>query len=293
MSRPLPPDALGPSSDSGPSSRLAAPDPPSASPLRQQPAHEQPAREELPTMGLLEHLEELRVRLLRAVVVLFVAFLVCWPLSKQIYQFLAQPIYAHLPEGSKLAFLGITDPFMIYVKVAALAAVFLASPFILWQLWSFVAPGLYRREKLLAGPFIVCGSLLFLAGGAFAYYVAFPFAIAVLLEMGEDFDATITVTKYLSFLMSVILGLGLMFELPTVIFFLSRLGIVTPRFLLRHFRWAVLIIFVAAALITPTPDVVNLCIFALPTLALYLLGIGVAAVFGPGDRGQPVEPNAE
>lgn len=243
-------------------------------------------------MGLLDHLEELRQRLIRAVVALFVAFLVCWPLADRIYAFLARPIYAHLPEDTKLAFLGVSDPFMIYVKVAFLAAIFLASPVVLWQLWSFVAPGLYRRERRLAAPFIVCGSLLFLGGGAFAYYVAFPFAVEFLLGMGEQFEPTITVTSYLSFLMTVILGLGLMFELPTVIFFLARLGIVTPRFLLRHFRWAVLIIFVVSALITPTPDVVNLLLFALPTLALYLLGIAVAALFGPGDRGPRVDAEA-
>ena len=244
-------------------------------------------------MGLLDHLEELRQRLIRSVVALLLAFFVCWPFSDRIYDFLAQPIYAHLPEGTKLAFLGVTDPFMIKVKVAALASVFLASPWVLWQVWSFVAPGLYRRERRLAGPFIVFGSLLFLAGGAFAYYVAFPFAVEFLLGMGEEFQPTITVTSYLSFLMTVILGLGLMFELPTVIFFLARLGVVTPAFLMQHFRWAVLIIFVVAAVITPTPDVVNLCIFALPTIGLYLVGVGVAALFGPGDRGARVDGGGE
>ncbi|MEM6793483.1 MAG: twin-arginine translocase subunit TatC [Acidobacteriota bacterium] len=242
--------------------------------------------EALPTMGLLDHLEELRVRLLRSVLVLFGAFLLCWPLKEHIYAFLAAPIHELLPEGTKLNFLGPTDPFTIYVKVSALAAVFAASPFILYQGWSFVAPGLYRRERRLAAPFILCGSLLFVGGGAFAYYVAFPFAVAFLLGLGEQFQPTITVTHYLSFLMTVILGLGLMFELPTVIFFLSRLGLVTPAFLLRHFRWAVLLIFTAAAVITPTPDVINLCLFAVPALVLYLVGIGVAALFGPGDRGE-------
>lgn len=236
--------------------------------------------EELPTMGLLEHLEELRDRLLRCLLGFTVAFFICWTYSGPIYEFLAQPIYRFLPEGDELVFLGVTDPFIIYVKVAALAAVFASSPLILWQLWGFVSPGLYRRERLLAGPFVVFGSLLFLAGGAFAYYVAFPFAVEFLLGMGERFRPTITVDKYLSFLMTVVLGLGLMFELPTVIFFLSRLGIVTPGFLLRHFRWAVLLIFIAAAIITPTPDVVNLMIFAVPTIGLYLLGIAVAALFG-------------
>lgn len=237
--------------------------------------------EELGSMGLLEHLEELRSRLVRAILAFAIAFFACWAYSSEIYQFLSRPIFRFLPPGTKLAFLGVTEPFMVYMKVAALAAVFVASPFILYQFWGFIAPGLYRRERLLAGPFIVCGSLLFLAGGAFAYYIAFPLAVEFLINVGKDFQPTITVDSYLSFLMTVILGLGVMFELPTVIFFLSRLGIVTPRFLMRHFRWAVLLIFVLSAIITPTPDVVNMCVFALPTLALYLVGVGVSALFGP------------
>ncbi|MEM1178382.1 MAG: twin-arginine translocase subunit TatC [Acidobacteriota bacterium] len=252
------------------------------------PSAAEPGGEELQTMGLLEHLEELRHRLVRAVAALFIGFLVCWPNAEAIYDFLAQPIYRFLPDDTKLAFLGVTDPFMIYVKVAALAAVFLTSPYVLYQGWSFVAPGLYRQERRLAAPFIIAGSLLFIAGGAFAYYIAFPFAVEFLLGMGQQFQPTITVTSYLSFLMTVILGLGLMFELPTVIFFLSRLGLVTPAFLLRHFRWAVLLIFTASAIITPTPDVVNLCLFAVPTIVLYLVGIGVSALFGPGGRGEKV-----
>lgn len=243
-------------------------------------------QDDLPRMGLLDHLDELRRRLVRALLAFMVTFLVCYAFSEQIYAFLAQPIYRHLPlaaDGTpaKLVFLGITDPFILYIKVAALAGIFLGSPLILYQVWAFVAPGLYKREKRLAVPFIFFGSLLFLAGGAFGYYIAFPFAVEFLLGVGEQFQPTITVTSYLSFLMTVILGLGVMFEMPTIIFLLSRLGVVTPRFLLRHFRWAVLIIFLIAAIITPTPDVVNLCIFALPTLALYLVGVGVAWVFTP------------
>ncbi len=240
--------------------------------------------DELPRMGLLDHLDELRKRLVRALAGFVVTFLVCYGFSEQIYSFLARPIYRFLPEGTRLAFLGITDPFILYIKVAALAGLFLGSPFIFYQLWAFVAPGLYRTEKRLAIPFITVGSLLFLGGGAFGYYVAFPFAVEFLLSVGSQFEPTITVTSYLSFLMTVILGLGVMFEMPTLIFLLSKLGVVTPRFLLRHFRWAVLIIFVVAAIITPTPDVLNLCIFAVPTIALYLLGVAVAWIFGPGEK---------
>jgi sec-independent protein translocase protein TatC len=243
------------------------------------PARAPTGEEELARMGLFEHLEELRKRLVYSLVAFLAAFLGCWAFSGQIYDFLALPIYRLLEargEVPKLVFLGVTDPFLIYVKVAALVGTFLAAPVVLYQIWAFVSPGLYRREKRLAGPFILAGWVLFVAGGAFAYYVAFPFAVEFLLAMGDRFQASITVDRYLGFLMTVILGLGLMFELPTLIFLLSRLGVVTPRFLLRHFRWAVLIIFFVAAVVTPTPDVVNLLVFALPAILLYLLGIGVA-----------------
>jgi sec-independent protein translocase protein TatC len=162
--------------------------------------------------------------------------------------------------------------------LAALAALFLTSPLVLYQVWRFVAPGLYKREKLHALPFIIAGSLFFIGGGAFAYYVAFPFAVDFLLGMGEAFQPVITVERYFRFLLYVILGLGLMFELPIFIFLLAQMGVVTPGFLIRHFKWAVLLIFVAAAFVTPTPDVINLCIFALPTILLYLLGVGAAAL---------------
>ncbi len=241
-------------------------------------------QEGLPRMGLLDHLDELRRRLVRALIAFTATFLICFTFAEQIYAFLARPIESFLPEGTRLVFLGITDPFIIYIKVAALAGIFLASPLILYQVWAFVAPGLYKREKRVAIPFIFFGSLLFLGGGAFGYYIAFPFAVEFLLGVGKQFQPTITITNYLSFLMTVILGLGVMFEMPTIIFLLSRLGVVTPRFLLRHFRWAVLIIFLIAAIITPTPDVVNLCIFALPTLVLYLVGVGVAWLFAPGNK---------
>ena len=234
--------------------------------------------DDLPRMSLLEHLEELRVRIVRSLIAVTVAFGFCWFFVERIAEFLAQPIYDALPEGTRLTFLGVTDPFIIYVKVAALTALFIASPAVLYQAWRFVAPGLYQKERRRAFPFILAGTFFFVAGGAFAYYVAFPFAVDFLIGMGAAFQPMITVEKYFRFLLFVILGLGLMFELPIFIFLLAQMGVVTPRFLMRHFRWAVLLIFVAAALVTPTPDVVNLCLFALPTILLYLLGVGAAAL---------------
>lgn len=229
-------------------------------------------------MSLMEHLEELRFRLVRAVLALFVAFFPCWYFVDEIFAFLQRPILKLLPPGKKLAYLGITDPFILYFKVAALAAVFVASPFILYQFWRFVAPGLYKRERRYLLPFLFFGSLFFLAGGAFAYYVAFPLAAEFLLKIGGAFEPVITIERYFGFQMTIILGLGLMFELPIVIFVLATIGLVTPRFLMRNFRWAVVIIFVVAAIITPTSDVLNLCVFAVPAILLYLLGVGAAAL---------------
>jgi sec-independent protein translocase protein TatC len=239
-----------------------------------------PTEEELTRMSLLEHLEELRKRLLWAIVCLAVAFVPCWIWVREIFTFLEGPLHKIRPD-EKLVFLGLADPFLLYFKVASLAALFLATPFLLYQIWGFVAPGLYRKEKLYLAPFLLFGTLFFIGGGAFAYYVAFPMAADFLLKMGEGFEMQLTVERYFSFLLTMILGLGMMFELPIVILVLSALGVVTPVFLLRHFRWAVLIIFVVAAIITPTPDVVNLCIFALPALGLYLLGVAAAFLVTP------------
>ena len=238
----------------------------------------EPVSEELPKMSLMAHLEELRGAIVRSLIAVTIGFFACWFFAEEIFSFLARPIYRYLPEGSRLTFLGVTDPFILYIKVAALAALFLTAPFVLYQVWRFVAPGLYRNERLYAFPFVLAGTLFFLAGGLFAYYVAFPFALEFLLGMGDEFEPMITVERYFGFQLTVILGLGLMFQMPVLIFLLAQMGVVTPGFLMRHFRWAVLIIFIAAAILTPTPDVVNLCIFALPTIGLYLLGVGAAAL---------------
>lgn len=232
-------------------------------------------------MGFWEHLDELRRRLQRAVLAFIVAFLACWAFAQPIFDILAIPIYEALPEGKKLVFLKITDPFIVYVKVAALVGVFLASPIILGQVWAFIAPGLYRKEKRAGAVFILFGSLLFLGGGLFGYFIAFPFAAQYLLSVGEGFEAVLTINDYLNLLITVLLGLGIMFELPTVILILARLGLVTPRTLLRHSRIAIVAIFIVSAIVTPTPDVVNLCAVALPTVALYFLGILVAWIVQP------------
>lgn len=238
-----------------------------------------PSQDTLPTMGLMDHLEELRKRLVRALLALVVATALAWTYIEEIFAFLARPIYA-VPEfqGKKLAIFGVTDGFVLYFKVGLLAGAFLAAPFILYQLYAFVAPGLYQRERRFAVPFVLIGTMFFLAGGLFAYYIAFPFSITFLLQFSSQFDTVIAGDRYFGFLMMVVLGLGLMFELPIFLFLLSVMNVVTPGFLFRNFRWAVLIIFLLAAIVTPTPDIVNLCLFALPTIVLYLLGASAAWV---------------
>lgn len=273
-----------------------------------------PTPDELLRMGFWEHLEELRKRLMRAALAFVAAFMGCFAFSRQIYEFLSRPINAFFEadaaeraqllaekmvaeqgmtleaalavateqvEVQKLVFLTVTTPFVLYLKVAALAGVFVASPIVLYQAWSFIAPGLYKKEKRAALPFLLFASSLFLGGGAFGYYIAFPAALDFLLQVGQPFEAAVTVNHYLGFLMTVILGLGLMFELPAVILILARLGLVTPGFLLRQTRIAIVLIFVVAALITPTPDIFNLCLFALPTIALYFVGIALAWFVSP------------
>ena len=236
------------------------------------------------TMSLLDHLDELRSRLVRAAIVFLVGFLACWSFSGPILRFLMKPIREHLFEGGEIIFINLPEPFLIYMKSAALAALFLTSPYLLYQLWAFVAPGLYRHERRLVFPFLLFGTLFFAAGGAFGYAVAVPAAAGWLIGVGGDFTAQLTLRSAFGFLSKLVLGMGAVFEMPILIFFLSRIGVVTPRFLLRHFRTAVLIIAIVAAIITPTPDVMTLSIFAGPMILLYLLGIVIAWVSSPGRK---------
>jgi len=236
--------------------------------------------DELPRMTLLEHLDELRRRIFSSIIALLIAFLVCWYFSPQIFSWLERPIREVLPAGEKLAFTDLTAPFMLYIKVALLAALFVASPVLLTQVWLFIRPGLYRRERRLALPFVVFTTLFFLLGGYFGYRIAFPLVVRFLLGVGENFKQVVTIQSYFSMMTKILLGLGLVFEMPMLIFFLARLGLVTARKLIKWFRWAVLAIFVAAAIITPTPDVATQTVFAVPMVLLYLLGVVVAALFG-------------
>jgi len=235
--------------------------------------------DELPRMGFFEHLEELRKRILVCLAAVFVLFFVAWAFAPQLFEFLAAPVRKVLPPGQNLSYTTLTEPFLMYFRVALFAAIIGASPVILWQIWLFVAPALYRKEKKYVLPFILGGVFFFLAGCAFGYYEAFPLVVGFLVGVGKNFNAVITINEYLSTASKIIMGLGLCFETPILIFFLARMGIVSEKWLLAKFKYAVLVIFIIAAIITPTPDVATQCVFALPMILLYLLGIAIAWVF--------------
>lgn len=235
--------------------------------------------DELPRMGFFQHLEELRKRLIVSLLAIFGGFLLAWYWAPQVFDFLARPIRQVLPAGQNLAYTRLTEPFLMYFRVALLAGILLSSPVVLWQVWLFISPALYRREKRYVWPFVFFGVLFFLSGCAFAYYEAFPLVVRFLVGVGAPFTPVITINEYLGMASKLILGLGLCFEMPILVFFLARLGIVSEVWLLKKFKYAVLIIFIIAAVITPTPDVATQCVFALPMIGLYLLGILIAWMF--------------
>ncbi len=252
-------------------------------------------KEPMPTMGFLDHLEELRKRLVYSIVAVGVGFGVCWGYHEKIYAVMQKPIMEvlhkhHLPEH--LGYLNPTDPFNLYLKISAMAGLFLTSPFVLYQVWMFISPGLYRREKRYAVPFMISTIALFTCGGYFGYKIVYPRALDFLIDFGRQFQPMITIGEYTQLFLSIVLGMGLIFEMPILIFFLSLMGIVSPAFMWKHFRYAILIIFVIAAIVTPTPDIVNMCIFAAPMLALYVFSIGVSWMVHPKQRNARKEKQA-
>jgi sec-independent protein translocase protein TatC len=230
-------------------------------------------------MSFLEHLEELRSRLLKCLGGLGIAFLLALFFAPQMWILVQQPAEVALRDlgfAPRLIQQSPIDGFMtIYVKLPLLASIFLASPWILWQVWSFVAPGLYQRERRFAGPFVLTSAGLFISGGLFAYFVAFRFGLKFLLGVGKDIkvEPLISIVEYLDLFINVTLGVGIVFEIPILIFFLIMLRLTTPQFLIANSRYAILGIVVIAAVVTPTPDVVNLMIFSLPMILLYFVGI--------------------
>ncbi|MDA2935132.1 twin-arginine translocase subunit TatC [Acidobacteria bacterium AH-259-D05] len=238
-------------------------------------------------MTFLEHLDELRKRILHTASALAIAFCVCWAFSEQIFKILAVPIADVVAPGQgveagmkELVFLRPTEPFSIWLKVSFVAAIFAASPYILLQVWLFIAPGLYRKEKSYAIPFLVSSTLLFLTGGVFAYYIILPTALEFLInQFGRLFRPMVSAIEYFNFEVIILVGMGIVFQLPVLVAFLSLFGMITPGFLWRNFRYAFLLILIVAAVVSPTADVLNLFLWSGPMVVLYLISIGISWIF--------------
>ncbi|MCK5353271.1 twin-arginine translocase subunit TatC [bacterium] len=239
------------------------------------------------TMTFLEHLDELRKRILHSAAAVGIAFVICWAFSEYIYRFLAVPIAAVVAPGQsveagmkELVFLRPTEPFSIWIKVSFVAAIFLSAPYLVLQVWFFIAPGLYRKEKSYALPFLFSSTFLFLVGGAFAYYVILPTALEFLInQYGAPFRAMVSAIEYFNFEVVILVGMGLVFQLPVLVAFLSLFGMVTPGFLWKNFRYAFLLILIVAAVVSPTADALNLFLWSGPMVVLYAISIGISWIF--------------
>lgn len=230
-------------------------------------------------MSFLDHLSELRSRILKAIFGLVVAFCLGLLFAERLWNIVADPAIAALRQlhyQPQLVQITPMETFtVVWLKLPLLAAVFLGSPWILYQVWAFIAPGLYKRERRWAAPFVICSAGLFILGGLFAYFVAFRFALTFLLGLGRGINVApmVSVNEYFDLFVNVTLGIGLVFELPVLIFFLTLLRIASPAFLVRNSRYAILIIAIIAAVVTPTPDVFNMMLFAVPMCLLFYVGI--------------------
>jgi sec-independent protein translocase protein TatC len=235
-------------------------------------------------MTFLEHLDELRKRLIVAVASIGVGCLIAFTFVERIYNFVMDPLYRLLPKGTPLSALSYNEPteaFILWVKMALLVGVMIAMPVILWQVWLFVAPGLYQKEKRLALPFIVLASVGFVGGAAFAHYLLFPWMWMFFGSFAnEKLIFLPRIEPVFSLYVKTVLGMGLIFQMPAIVYSLARMGMVTARFLIRSFKYAILIIFVVAAVITPSGDMLTQTLFALPMVGLYLISIVIAWMFG-------------
>jgi sec-independent protein translocase protein TatC len=244
-------------------------------------------RAELPGMSLLEHLEELRRRIVHSIVALVIGFFVAYIFHERIFAIMQAPITQALRKqhlDTQLIIHNPIDGFNMYLKISFMMGIIIAAPYVLYQVWLFISPGLYQNEKRYVTPFMFATVGLFLAGAFFGYRWVFPQSLQFLFAYSKQFKPLIEIGEYTDLFNTVIIGLGVTFELPILVMFLALFGIVSPKFLWKNFRYAVLIIFIIAAIITPTPDVLTMCVFATPMLVLYVLSIGVAYMVHPARR---------
>ena len=240
-------------------------------------------------MTFLEHLDELRKRITHAVAGLLVGFIVAFAFINRVFDFVYLRLAGAVP-GGKLIYTEAPEMFMLWIKIAVLTGVLIASPYIMLQVWLFIAPGLYAKEKKLAIPFVISSSALFIGGAAFSHYFVFPAAWNFFAGFGNEYVEFLPrVGPIFGMYVKLMLGIGLTFQLPVLMFVLARLGIVTAGFLLRNFKYAVLLIFIFAAVITPDGNPVTQVMVGGPMVVLYLLGIAAAWLFGKSKKTDPDE----
>jgi len=236
---------------------------------------------------LTSHLQELRKRLVLSFIAVGVGFVICYAFSENLFAILSQPLLKMMPSGGTLIFTSVAEAFFTYMKVAFIAGIILTSPFVLFQVWAFVAPGLYRHEKRYVIPFVVAGSFFFVLGILFAYFVAIPVGFKFLLGYATDFIKPMpSMKEYLSFSIKFLLVFGLVFEFPVVLVLLARIGVVDAKTMARHRKYAILLIFVFAAVMTP-PDIVSQLLMAIPLMGLYELSILLSRIFGKKKKADP------
>jgi sec-independent protein translocase protein TatC len=274
-------------------SLIRRPPPPPPPPPVAEPEDEE--EDSMLRMSFMEHLEELRNRIIRALYGLGIAFVLSLGFANKLWDFVSDPAIEALKHlhvnPPRLAQLTPMEGFsVIWVELPLLASVFLASPWIVYQVWAFIAPGLYKKERRLALPFVLLTAGLFIGGGCFAYFLAFRYGLEFLLGIGmnNNVQPVVSITEYFDLFVNVTLGVALVFELPVLIFLLTLLRILSPRFLLRHSRYAILAIVILAAIITPTPDVFNLMLFAIPMCLLYFVGVFAGLVLVMRREGRKV-----
>ncbi len=238
---------------------------------------------------LKPHIADLRKRLVISSAFLVVAFFACFFVYDVILKFMMVPIEAVLPDGSKMVAIEVQETFFTALKVSFFSAFLLSLPVIFWQFWLFMSPGLYENEKKLVLPFVLSATFMFLLGGAFAYYVVVPYGFEFLVTFGSQVVAVMpSIGKYVSFFTKLVFGFGIAFELPVITFFLASIGLVNDQMLKDFFKYAIILIFVLAALLTP-PDVITQFLMAGPLIILYGVSIYIAKIFNPADKVEDLE----
>ena len=232
-------------------------------------------------MSFLEHLDELRKRIINAAISIFVGFVIAFFFHQQLFDFVMRPLEAGLADGQKLIYTDPTEAFILHLQIAAIAGLVIALPLVMAQVWLFVAPGLSAHEKKMAIPFVVMSSVFFVAGAAFAHYIVFPLTWAFFVSFTTDYLTFMPrIEPAFGLYIKLVLAFGAVFQMPTIILFLARMGVVTAGFLWRHSKYALLLIIIVSAIVTPDGGGVSLVAMTIPLFVLYLFSIGLAWFFG-------------